>query len=501
MGYLSSCNADSSISISTCISSSDQTIPNNFHIKHLSYSMLHSATNAFSSSNFLGKGSQSTVYKASLYDGKLIAAVKLTSLSSADNEIEILSRIRSPRIVNLLGFSIDSNNRRLIVVEFMPNGTLHDLLHVSSSVPSWNRRLRLAIQIAKSVAHLHSLSPPVIHRDVKSSNVLIDVNRNARLSDFGLALRGHVDDARVKCTPPAGTFGYLDPCYLAPCDLSTKSDVFSFGILLLEMISGRKAIDMSFSPPSVVDWAMPVIKSGNHLGICDRRIKRPENEAVVREIVIVAAKCVRSKAEKRPEMIEVVQWLKAARKGVFSSSKTIWSGFGWRVGCSPRRVMYEALEECKCNSGSSDVVKASRGVKRRNRKVSSVASVELESEALRSGLDSNLNLDTEFYSRSRSDWMGQVRLKSKSIGSINEIEIGLLDENVVRKNLGLGVRMSSVRMLRKSRSTSVLQGRELVENIKEEGVEKNVKRANNRELQVSKLLIDSLGKQLKKLEY
>ncbi|KAL8131079.1 serine/threonine-protein kinase-like protein At3g51990 [Apium graveolens] len=492
MGYLSSCNADSSISISTCIPSSNQTIPDNFHIKHLSYSLLHSSTNAFSSSNFLGKGSQSTVYKAALYDGKLIAAVKLTSISSADNEIEILSRIRSPRIVNLLGISIESNNRRLIVVEFMPNGTLHDHLHVTDSAPSWNRRLRLAIQIAKSVAYLHSLSPPVIHRDIKSANVLIDSNRSARLSDFGLALRGHVDDARVKCTPPAGTFGYLDPCYLAPCDLSTKSDVFSFGILLLEMISGRKAIDMSFSPPSVVDWAIPIIKSGDHLGICDRRIKRPENEAVVKEIVIVAAKCVRSKAEKRPEMVEVVEWLKAARKGVFSSSSKIWTGLGWRVGCSPRRVMYEALEECKCSGTSSDVVKASRGGNRRNRKVSSVASAELESETVPSdsGLDTDLN--TNFTSRSGS---GRVRLKSKSIGSINEIETALLNENVVRKKY-------SARGLRKSRSTSVLQGREreLVENNKEEGVEKNVRRANNRELEVSKLLIDSLGKQLKKLE-
>ncbi|WOG98894.1 hypothetical protein DCAR_0418240 [Daucus carota subsp. sativus] len=488
MGYLSSCNAESSISISTCISSPNQTIPDNFRVKQFSYSLLHSSTNAFSSSNFLGKGSQSSVYKASLYDGKVTAAVKLTSLSAADNEIEILSRIRSPRIVNLLGFSIDSNNRRLIVVEFMPNGTLHDLLHVSGSVPSWNRRLRLAIQIAKGVSHLHSLSPPVIHRDIKSSNVLIDFSRSARLSDFGLALRGHGDDARVKCTPPAGTFGYLDPCYLAPCDLSTKSDVFSFGILLLEMISGRKAIDMKFSPPSVVDWAVPIIKSGDHLGICDRRIKRPENEAVVREIVIVAARCVRSKAEKRPEMSEVVQWLKEARKGVFSSSTTIWSSFGRRVGCSTQRVMYDALEEYKCSS--SDVVKASRSGNRRNRKVSSVVSAELES--LKFGSDSILvsNLGS-----------GRIRLKSKSIGSINEIEIGLLDENVVRKKLGLGVKGSSVRGLRKSRSTSVLQGRELVENNKEEGVEENVKIANSSELVVSKLLIDNLGKQLKKLDY
>lgn len=153
--------------------------------------------------------------------------------------------------------------------------------------------------------------------------------------------------------------------------------------------------------------------------------------------------------------------------------------------------MYEALEECKCSSSGRVVVKASRGGNRRNRKVCSVVSVELESELLGWGSGSG---------------SGRVRLKSKSIGSINEIELGLLDENVVGKELGLSVKKSRVRVLRKSRSTSVLQGRELVENNnnnnnsskEEEGVEK---KANSRELEVSKLLIDSLGKQLKKLDY
>ncbi|BBG95826.1 Protein kinase superfamily protein [Prunus dulcis] len=157
----------------------------------------------------------------------------------------------------------------------MPNGSLYDLLHLNSRPPGWTRRIRFGLHVAKAVQGLHSSSPPVIHRDIKSSNVLIDKDWNARLGDLGLALRGHVEDVRIKCTPPAGTLGYLDPGYLSPGDLSAKSDVFSFGILLLEILSGRNAIDVNYSPPSVVDWAVPIIKRGDFAGICDQRIGPP----------------------------------------------------------------------------------------------------------------------------------------------------------------------------------------------------------------------------------
>lgn len=418
MGYLS-CNADSAIA--TCdphywdLKKKRRNPTNkpkalttrnrNHAIREFLYTDLVAATNAFSADSFLGKGSHGRVYRATLnLDGvNLIAAVKTTKLTAqkhkhkyatnctgcgnctgpAENEIEILSRVPSPRLVNLIGYCTDPNGNKLIVVEYMPNGSLHDLLHSATRPPGWTRRVRFALHVAKAVHALHASNPPVIHRDIKSSNVLIDGEWNARLGDFGLALRGHVEDVRVKCTPPAGTLGYLDPCYLAPQDLSAKSDVFSFGILLLELISGRNAIDVNYSPPSVVDWAVPLIRRGDFAGICDRRIGTPSDMSVTRQLAVLAARCVRSTAEKRPAMAEVVECLKLVRKRIHASP--IWSRLRRRV----ERV--ERSEACDCDyyecDGSEEVVKriimkggGSGSGSRRNSKVSSVPGVEYESE-------------------------------------------------------------------------------------------------------------------------
>ncbi|KAL2896438.1 hypothetical protein RDABS01_038222 [Bienertia sinuspersici] len=191
----------------------------------------------------------------------------------------------------------------------MSNGTLYDDLHKNSKPPNWGRRIKLALQTAKAVETLHCQCPPVIHRDIKSANILIDRNHNAKLGDFGLALRCHIDDFRLRSTPPAGTIGYLDPCYVTPDNLSTKTDVFSFGILLLEIISGRKAIDINHSPPSVVDWAIPLIRKGKLLAIYDPRIQPPKDPMVRKQLGVIAAKCVRSNRERRPSMKEVVEAL------------------------------------------------------------------------------------------------------------------------------------------------------------------------------------------------
>lgn len=206
----------------------------------------------------------------------------------------------------------------------MSNGTLYDVLHTNSRPPNWGRRVKLALQTAKAIDTLHSLIPPVIHRDIKSANVLIDRNFNARLGDFGLALRC-VDDYRLRSTPPAGTMGYLDPCYVTPDNLSTKTDVFSFGILLLEIISGRKAIDMGNSPPSVIDWAIPLIKRGKLLAIYDPRLLPPKDAIVRKMLGVVAAKCVRSCRERRPSMKEVVKCLDELSKLIPLHS---WNGLG-----------------------------------------------------------------------------------------------------------------------------------------------------------------------------
>lgn len=344
MGYLS-CKAESSISISNSQSCTatpkkthDQEKEKPIKIQEFNYRDLEAATNGFSDQKLLGRGSHGLVYKGMLRNGRLVAVkrssriaprIRNTSTSGqencneVENEIDILSKLQSPRLVNLVGFSIDSHDT-LLVVEFMSNGTLYDVLHSNSRPLSWGRRMKLALQTAKAVDILHSLSPPVIHRDIKSANVLIDRNFNARLGDFGLALRCHLDDFRLRSTPPAGTMGYLDPCYVTPDNLSTKTDVFSFGILLLEIISGRKAIDVAYSPPSIVDWAIPLIKRGKLLAVYDPRIPPPKDPSLRKQLAVVAAKCVRPCRERRPTMKEVAECLSGLSKLVPLHS---WNGF------------------------------------------------------------------------------------------------------------------------------------------------------------------------------
>ncbi|KAJ7982266.1 Serine/threonine protein kinase [Quillaja saponaria] len=341
MGFLS-CKAESAISTanSQSPSSSTKSTPHNLDkpikIQQFDYSDLEAATNGFSDQKLLGKGSHGYVYKAVLR-GRSFAVKKpsrtqgVTSSSSSareitnevENEIDILSNIQSPTLVNLVGFTNDSKDR-LLVVEFMSNGTLYDVIHSSTRPPNWGRRIRLALQTAKAIDTLHSSNPPVIHRDIKSANVLIDRNYNARLGDFGLALRCHVDDYRLRSTPPAGTMGYLDPGYVTPDNLSTKTDVFSFGILLLEIISGRKAIDVTYSPPSITDWAVPLIKKGKIMAVYDPRIPAPKDPIVRKQLAVIAAKCVRSCRERRPSMKEVVTWVTGLSKLVPMHS---WNGF------------------------------------------------------------------------------------------------------------------------------------------------------------------------------
>ncbi|KAI9098000.1 hypothetical protein K1719_025771 [Acacia pycnantha] len=363
MGYLSCYDAKSAIATCQCDplcwdvntspkarnSKRNKKLPG---IRKFEYLDLVAATNGFSADSFLGKGSQGSVYRATLDDGKLVLAVKTSKFKKppatcllnhrprrmgctkcsnpAENEVEILSGVPgSRRIVNLVGFSTDSNLNKLIVVEYMPNGSLHVLLHSAPNPPGWALRVRFALQVAEAVRILHSSNPPVIHRDIKSSNVLIDADWNARLGDFGLALRGHEADFGGKVTLPAGTLGYLDPCYLAPGDLSEKIDVFSFGILLLEIISGRNAIDVKYSPPSVVEWAVPLIKQGEFEAIADPRMGTPSDPRVIEGLAVLGARCVRWKAEKRPTMAEVVECLKQVRKRIY----------GWPIWRSVKRLV------------------------------------------------------------------------------------------------------------------------------------------------------------------
>ncbi|KAI3836622.1 hypothetical protein MKW92_014970 [Papaver armeniacum] len=500
MGYLS-CNSESAII--TCD-------PYNWDIKNrkkkkkkkkkkeprirqFSYSDLESATNGFSPQSFLGKGSHGSVYKAVLDEGKLTVAVKKTihsSLLHPDNEIEILSRVRSPRLVNLLGFSLDINDNKLLVVEFMPNGSLYDLLHSRTRrMPSLSKRVRYALQIAKAIEILHSSNPPVIHRDIKSSNVLIDSNWNARLGDFGLALRGFVEDVKLKCTPPAGTLGYLDPAYIAPENLTAKNDVFSFGILLLEILSGRNAIDVNYSPPSVIDWALPLIKRGEYTSIYDARIDIPDDISLLRQLANLAAKCVRSTAEKRPAMSDVVKCLSGFTERI---SSPLWNNLRRRMTKeSTSASLSESLSighDMFDNSKEIIVKTIKHGIRtsslKNYRKVSSFE---------------------PYFDLKNQTFTDRIRIhRSNSIGSISETKVSS-DTSLGQKQLalvevktGLDLKMPALR-LSKSRSLSVLQSRRLIHDSERGFVFRLVKNPYIRSLSVTKLVLSNEKSLQKKL--
>ncbi|XP_066367717.1 serine/threonine-protein kinase-like protein At3g51990 [Miscanthus floridulus] len=349
MGYLS-CRADSSVATCRSItaisplpisrrsgsgaaggSSSRPVLPPvPAAIERFDYVELEAATSHFADAALLGRGSHGAVYKAVLPSGRAVAVKRPSPRRpEVDNEIRILSSVRGPRLVNLLGFSDPGPAAaRLLVVEYMPNGTLYDLLHSNPRPPGWPRRLRLALQTARALRTLHDADPPVIHRDVKSANVLLDANLDARLGDFGLALRvpkANAGAGAAAATPaaPAGTLGYLDPAYVTPESLSTKTDVFSFGILLLEIISGRRAIDVQHSPPSVVEWAVPLLRKGKVASLFDPRVAPPRDPATRKDLAALAASCVRSCRERRPSMADIVQRLVVLSKAV---SAKLWNG-------------------------------------------------------------------------------------------------------------------------------------------------------------------------------
>ncbi|KAJ8434753.1 hypothetical protein Cgig2_019678 [Carnegiea gigantea] len=298
-------------------------------MKEFDYEQLKKATQGFCPSKIVGKGSHGCVYKGVLGDGKVVAIKKLsTGLSNLqdnsklENEASILSSLpKMTNLVSLLGSTHPDlvTNSMVLVMEFMPNGSLHDSLHANSPptmLLSWSRRVKIAVQLAKSLEFLHSLKPKVVHRDVKSANVLFDKDCNAKLGDFGLAVRLKEGDANLvdSVCRPAGTIGYMDPCYTTPCMLSTRNDVFSFGVMLLEIISGQKVIDASRSKTYIVDWVLPLIENRKFELIFDPRVTIPASmEGTVRKLLAIAVRCIGDNCN-RPTMNEIVGMIILKRK-------------------------------------------------------------------------------------------------------------------------------------------------------------------------------------------
>lgn len=302
-------------------------------MQEFDYEELRRATQGFSSSHVIGKGSHGCVYKGVLECGQVVAikrsSVGLQNLednSKLENEVGILSSLpKTQNVVSLLGTSrhndssttnnsVNTKNEYInkgevvLVMEFMPHGSLQDLLHANPLPPmlfSWSKRAQIALQIAKGLQFLHSMKPKLIHRDIKSANILFDKDWNAKLADFGLAVR--LNDRVNSVSRPAGTIGYLDPCYITPCMLSTKSDVFSFGVVLLEIISGQKVIDASRNSTSIIGWALPLIKQRKFEYVFDQRVTMPIfMEGTIKQLLNIAACCVSCVVDDRPTIDKIV---------------------------------------------------------------------------------------------------------------------------------------------------------------------------------------------------
>ncbi|KAK1429667.1 hypothetical protein QVD17_11881 [Tagetes erecta] len=283
----------------------------------MDYNLLKTATNDFQESEILGSGGFGRVYKAQL-DHNLLAAVKKLDNQSIDarkefqTEVDILSKVHHPNIITLLGYCVHDETK-MLVYELMPNGSLDTQLHGPSCGTNltWQCRMKIALDTARGLEYLHEhCKPPVIHRDLKSSNILLDSKFNAKLSDFGLA----VMDGANKNIKLSGTLGYVAPEYLLDGKLTDKSDVYAFGVVLLELLLKKRPVEKQKQVPSeyqsLVTWAMSQLTDRSKLpSIIDPVIRDTMDLKHLYQVAAVAVLCLQPEPSYRPLITDVLHSL------------------------------------------------------------------------------------------------------------------------------------------------------------------------------------------------
>ncbi|KAF3441527.1 hypothetical protein FNV43_RR15441 [Rhamnella rubrinervis] len=288
---------------------------------------IYKATRNFSPSFKIGQGGFGTVYKGRLADGSFVA-VKRAKKSLYDkhlgvefqSEIQTLAQVEHLNLVKFYGY-LEHGDERIVIVEYVPNGTLRehlDCLH--GNVLDLATRLDIAIDVAHAVTYLHMYTDrPIIHRDIKSSNILITENFRAKVADFGFARLAADSDSGAThvSTQVKGTAGYLDPEYLRTYQLTEKSDVYSFGVLLVELVTGRRPIEAKreLKERITAKWAMKMFTDGHAVSTMDPKLEQTEvNNLAIEKLYELALQCLAPRRQSRPSMKKSAEILWSIRK-------------------------------------------------------------------------------------------------------------------------------------------------------------------------------------------
>ncbi|KAK6126660.1 hypothetical protein DH2020_039607 [Rehmannia glutinosa] len=298
--------------------------PGNGDLDIFTYEEMRLATKHFRPDQVLGEGGFGIVYKG-VIDDNVRPGYKTTKVAIKEldpeglqgdrewlAEVNYLGQLRHPNLVKLIGYCCEGDHR-LLVYEYMASGSLekHLFLRVRATL-TWDKRLKIALDAAKGLAFLHGVEKSIIYRDFKTSNILLDVDFNAKLSDFGLARVGPTGDQTHVSTRVMGTYGYAAPEYVMTGHLTARSDVYGFGVVLLEMLIGRRAMDKSrpSREHNLVEWARPLLNhSKKLLRILDPRIEGQYSTKILMKVANLAYQCLSQNPKGRPVMSQVIEIL------------------------------------------------------------------------------------------------------------------------------------------------------------------------------------------------
>ncbi|OIV93982.1 hypothetical protein TanjilG_05685 [Lupinus angustifolius] len=288
-----------------------------------SYEELRLATKHFRPDLILGEGGFGVVYKGVIDDSvrsgykSIQVAIKELNREGFQGdrewltEVNYLGQFSHSNLVKLIGYCCEDDHR-LLVYEYMANGSLekHLFRRVGSTL-TWSKRMKIALHAAKGLAFLHGAERPIIYRDFKTSNILLDADFNAKLSDFGLAKDGPMGDQTHVSTRVMGTYGYAAPEYVMTGHLTARSDVYGFGVVLLEMLIGRRALDKSrpSREHNLVEWARPLLNNKKVVRILDPKMDGQYSSKNAIRVAHLAYQCLSQNPKGRPLMSQVVEFL------------------------------------------------------------------------------------------------------------------------------------------------------------------------------------------------